>query len=107
MMDHLWLQLVALLAALPCLAAGQQQTGSQKKPKAYKEERRVTREGNDLMWCVLSLEEYAKCRHFAEAVERDQMETADVAFGSYYRHSFGACCQLKSDQKARVPFTSK
>ena len=42
--------------------------GQKTAAKTYKEERHVTREENDLMWCVLSMEEYAKCRHFAEQV---------------------------------------
>lgn len=43
------------------------------------------RASNELMWCVLSDEELNKCEEFARATEKDQMDTNEEAFGSYYR----------------------
>ena len=87
-----WVHLVTVLVvSLACLSRCQGQGIPAKKQRKkataarYKEDRYVSREGNDLMWCVLSMEEYAKCRHFAEMVEKDQMETNELAFGSYFR----------------------
>ena len=43
------------------------------------------RASNELMWCVLSDEELNKCEEFARSTEKDQMDTNEEAFGSYYR----------------------
>ena len=46
------------------------------------------RASNELMWCVLSDEELNKCEEFARSTEKDQMDTNEEAFGSYYRKVF-------------------
>ena len=50
------------------------------EPKNYD----LERHGNDLMWCVISLEELAKCQALANAVDEAQ-KLSEVTFGSYYR----------------------
>ena len=42
------------------------------------------RKGNDLMWCVTSLEELEKCRALADAVTAENQNNPDT-FGSYFR----------------------
>ncbi len=44
----------------------------------------LEREGNDVMWCVTSKEELAKCQALADAVNEAQA-LSELAFGSYYR----------------------
>lgn len=44
----------------------------------------IERQGNDIMWCVISKEELAKCQALAVAVNEAQRES-ELAFGSYYR----------------------
>ena len=39
---------------------------------------------DDIMFCVLSAEELAKCQAFAEAAARDHLKDETI-FGSYYR----------------------
>ena len=50
----------------------------------------LEREGNDLMWCVITPEELAKCQALADAVNKAQTESESLSdhtkgFGSYYR----------------------
>ena len=45
----------------------------------------LNRASNELMWCVLTDEEQRKCEAFAAATAKDQDETQEQAFGSYYR----------------------
>ena len=40
------------------------------------------------MWCCLSVEELDKCNAFAEATERDHINS-EFTFGSYYRYRSG------------------
>ena len=42
------------------------------------------RKGNDLMWCVTSLEELEKCRALADAVTTENQNNPN-SFGSYFR----------------------
>lgn len=44
----------------------------------------LTRGPEDIMFCVLSAEELAKCQAFAEAAARDHLKDETI-FGSYYR----------------------
>lgn len=54
--------------------------GQVKRTKNYD----LVREGNEIMWCVTSAEELAKCEAMAEAIDEDQLRS-ELAFGSYYR----------------------
>jgi melanoma-associated antigen p97 len=67
------------------------------------------RTGNDLMWCVISAEELAKCVAMAEAIDKAQ-ELSDFAFGSYYRQikckqyfSKDECMRLIDDNSLTSP----
>ena len=55
----------------------------------------LSRETNELMWCVLSEEELNKCEAFAAATAEDQEHTQEQAFGSYYRKVFIYFYKLK------------
>ena len=70
---------------------------------------RLERKGNDIMWCVTSKEELAKCEALAQAVKEDQ-EVSELAFGSYYRNilckqyfSKDECMKLIDDGSASSP----
>jgi hypothetical protein len=56
----------------------------QKKTKAGGEGYELTRGLEDVMFCVLSNEELAKCQALSEAVARDHLRN-EKTFGSYYR----------------------
>merc|ERR1711935_15860 len=50
----------------------------------------LVRQGNDLMWCVITPEELAKCQALADAVNKAQTESEQFSdhtkgFGSHYR----------------------
>jgi hypothetical protein len=53
----------------------------------------LSRGPEDIMFCVLSAEELAKCQAFAEAAARDHL-IDETTFGSYYRPIL--CKQVKT-----------
>ena len=54
------------------------------RPKIGEVGYELHREENELMFCVLSNEEMAKCQAFAAATARDHLRN-EKTFGSYYR----------------------
>ena len=64
------------------VAVGQKK--KKQKQQHHEEGYELTRQPEDIMFCVLSEEELAKCQAFADATARDHLKN-EATFGSYYR----------------------
>ena len=73
--------LVAFLLTISCALISS--VAAQQKTKAGGEGYELSRGPDDVMFCVLSNEELAKCQAFAEATARDHLRN-EKTFGSYY-----------------------
>jgi hypothetical protein len=75
---------LCLLGILLLLSVAVGQKKKKQKQQHHEEGYELTRQPEDIMFCVLSEEELAKCQAFAEAAARDHLRN-EATFGSYYR----------------------